>query len=216
MNFDFARQQMIDQQLRASEVVDERVLEVIAVLKREDFVPPEWRGLAYADAEIPLGHGRTLAPPRIQGRLLEALKPRVDETVLEIGTGSGYLTACLGLLARDVTSVESTPGLAEMARRNLAAAGIDNARVVVGDPYSMDFSRPFDVMAINGSLPVWDERFQALLTVGGRLFVVTGQPPVMRAHLVTRVGLSDWSRQSLFETCLPPLESARRPEAFTF
>lgn len=216
MNFDFARQQMIDQQLRASEVVDERVLEVISVLNREDFVPPEWRGLAYADAEIPLGHGRTLAPPRIQGRLLEALKPRADETVLEIGTGCGYLTACLGLLSRDVTSVEGTPGLAEMARRNLAAAGIDNARVVVGDPYSMDFSRPFDVMAINGSLPVWDERFQALLTVGGRLFVVAGQPPVMRAQLVTRVSLSDWSRQSLFETCLAPLESARRPEAFTF
>jgi len=216
MNFDFARQQMIDQQLRASEVVDERVLEVISVLNREDFVPPEWRGLAYADADIPLGHGRMLAPPRIQGRLLEALKPRADETVLEIGTGCGYLTACLGLLSRDVASVEGTPGLAEMARRNLAAAGIDNARVVVGDPYSMDFSRPFDVIAINGSLPVWDERFQALLTVGGRLFVVAGQPPVMRAQLVTRVSLSDWSRQSLFETCLAPLESARRPEAFTF
>lgn len=216
MNFDLARQQMIDQQLRAWEVVDERVLAVMGALNREDFVPPEWRGLAYADAEIPLGHERLLAPPKIQGRLLEALRPGPEETVLEVGTGCGYLTACLALLSAEVTSVETRAGLVDMAQRNLAAAGIANARVIHGNAFTMDFPRPFDVIAINGSLPVWEERFEALLTLGGRLFAVAGQPPAMRAQLVTRVGESDWSRAGLFETCLAPLESARRPEAFVF
>lgn len=216
MDFEIARQQMIGQQLRAWDVLDERVLDVMAALPRELFVPTEWRQLAYADAAIPLGHGRRLAPPKIQGRALQALLPRADETVLEIGGGTGYLTACLARLAGHVKSVEIERGLATAARRNLAQLGIENAEVLEGDPLAMEFPSGFDVICVNGSLPSVPDELKNLLTTGGRLFVVTGRAPLMHATRVLRRGKREWVQEDVFETCLPPLENAPQAVEFTF
>jgi protein-L-isoaspartate(D-aspartate) O-methyltransferase len=216
MDLDTARRQMIGQQLRAWGVLDERVLGVMEALPREIFVPPEWRALAYADTEIPLGQARELPPPKIQGRALQALLPQAHETVLEIGAGTGYLTACLARLAGRVTGVEANETLAAAARRNLASLGIDNAEILVGDGFSMDFAGGYHVICVNGSLPEWTDRFQQLLTVGGRLFAVTGRPPAMTARKVTRNGESEWRSEDVFETCLPPLAGAPQPEEFAF
>lgn len=216
MDYETARQRMIGHQLRAWEVIDDRVVAVMAGLPREHFVPPDWRELAYADTEIPLGHGRTLAPPKIQGRALQALLPQAGERVLEIGSGSGYLSACLAALAERVTAVEATPELADTARRNLASLGIDNVAVLEGDPLAMELPGDFDVVCINGSLPARSERFERLLAVGGRLFIVTGRPPLMVANLVTRQNESEWHVAGVFETCLPPLDHAPPPPEFVF
>jgi protein-L-isoaspartate(D-aspartate) O-methyltransferase len=216
MNFATARQQMVGQQLRTWHVLDERVIDAMSDVPRQLFVPPDWQQLAYADTEIPLGHGRRLAPPEIQGRALQALLPQPGETALEIACGTGYLTACLARLARRVTGVESCPELAAAARRNLAALGIDNAEVLEGEGLVMEFADRFDVVCVTGSLPETSHRFERLLSIGGRLFVVVGKPPIMRASRVTRVGESEWRREGLFETCLPPLENTQGPPEFVF
>ena len=207
---------MVGQQLRAWDVLDERVLDVMEALPRERFVPPEWRGLAYADAEIPLGAGKLLAPPKLQGRALQALLPQPGDNVLEIGAGTGYMTACLALLAHSVTAVELHPELAAAARSNLAALDIRNADVVEGDALAMEFPPEFDVICVNGSLPVAEPRLARLLRPGGRLFLVAGKPPLMEALRVTRHGDDAWTTEKLFETCLPPLENARQPAEFVF
>lgn len=216
MNIEIARQQMIGQQLRAWDVLDERVLDVMAALPRELFLPPDWHDLAYADTEIPIGPGRQLAPPKIQGRALQALLPRPGERVLEIGSGSGYLTACLASLAGPVTGVESDAELAATARRNLAKLNIGSAEVLEGDGLTMEFPGEFDVVCVNGSLPGAMHRLERLLAVGGRLFVVTGGPPAMQASKITRVDESEWLREPVFETCLPPLANVRQPAQFVF
>lgn len=210
---------MIGQQLRAWDVLDERVLEVMASLPREQFVPPGWRELAYADTEIPLGHGKSLAPPKIQGRALQAVLPQPGEQALEVGSGTGYLSACLGRLCGGVVSVELHPELLAAARRNLAVLGIRNVELREGDGLAMELPAEFDAICVNGSLPCPDEhldRLRRLLRPGGRLFVVTGRPPVMEALRITRSGDTRWTRESLFETCLPPLERIRRDEEFVF
>lgn len=216
MDFATAREQMVSQQLRAWEVLDQRILDVMAALPRERFVPAEWQSLAYADAEIPLAADKALAPPKIQGRALQAVRPREDDNVLEIGCGTGYLTACLACLARRVTAVELHPELAAAARANLAALDIHNAEVVEGDGLAMEFPAEFDVICVNGSLPAPGPRLSRLLRPGGRLFLVAGRPPVMEALLVTRRGDDDWTTEKMFETCLPPLEHARQPPKFVF
>lgn len=216
MDLEIARQQMIGQQLRAWDVLDERVLDVMAALPRELFVPPEWRQLAYADAEIPLGHGKRLAPPKIQGRALQALLPRADEAALEIGSGTGYLTACLARLARHVTGIEIHAALAAKARSNLAELGIDNAEVLEGDALTMEFPAGFDIICVNGSLPALPDELKNLLSTGGRVFVVTGRPPLMHATRVLRVAECEWVQEEIFETCLPPLENARHEAEFVF
>ena len=207
---------MVGQQLRAWDVLDARILGVMASLPRERFVPPDWRNLAYADTEIPLAHGKELAPPKIQGRALQALLPQPDEHALEIGSGTGYLTACLARLAGNVTGVELYPDLAAAARRNLAALGIDNATVLVGDGLAMEFPKRFDVVCVNGSLPGATDRLERLLAVGGRLFVVAGQPPIMQARRITRVDESSWRTENVFETCLPMLENTGHTVEFVF
>jgi protein-L-isoaspartate(D-aspartate) O-methyltransferase len=216
MDLQTAREQMIGQQLRAWDVLDERILEVMAALPRERFVPPDWQGLAYADTELPLGHGKHLAPPKIQGRALQALLPQPDERVLEIGCGTGYLTACLAKLAGSVTAVELHPELAAAARRNLAALDIANAEVLQGDGLAMEFPGRFEVVCVNGSLPDGTDRLERLLAVGGRLFVVTGRRPIMQAQRITRIDESEWRAENVFETCLPPLENARQTVEFVF
>ena len=207
---------MVGQQLRAWDVLDARILGVMASLPRERFVPPDWRNLAYADTEIPLAHGKELAPPKIQGRALQALLPQPDEHALEIGSGTGYLTACLARLAGRVTGVELHGDLAATARRNLAALGIDNATVLEGDGLAMEFPRRFDVVCVNGSLPGPTDRLERLLAVGGRLFVVAGQPPIMQARRITRVDESSWRTENVFETCLPMLENTGHTVEFVF
>ena len=216
MDFEIARQQMIGQQLRAWDVLDERVLDVMAALPRELFVPPEWRQLAYADAEIPLGHGKRLAPPKIQGRALQALLPGPDESALEIGSGTGYLTACLARLVGHVTGVEIQAGLAAAARSNLAELGIANVELLEGDGLAMEFPAGFDVICVNGSLPALTGKLKKLLRTGGRLFIVTGRPPVMHASRILRREDGDWRREDLFETCLPPLENTQQDAEFVF
>lgn len=216
MDFASARQQMTGQQLRAWEVLDERILDVMAHLPRERFVPDEWRELAYADAEIPLAAGKRLSPPSLQGRALQALRPQPDDNVLEIGSGTGYLTACLATLARRVTAVELHPELAGAARANLASLGIQNVEVIEGDALAMELPAEFDVICVNGSLPAPGARLPRLLRPGGRLFLVAGKAPAMEALLVTREGDKEWTMEKIFETCVPPLENARQPAEFVF
>jgi protein-L-isoaspartate(D-aspartate) O-methyltransferase len=216
MNLEIARQQMISQQLRAWDVHDARILEVMATVPREWFVPSEWRALAYADTEIPLGHGRFLLAPKLQGRALQALLPQPHERALEIGSATGYLTACLAKLAARSMGVEQNAELAAAARGNLARLGIDHAEVLESDVLAMNVTERFDVVCVNGSLRAADPRLEELLEIGGRLFVVVGKPPIMQARQITRVSESEWRRQSLFETCIPPLEQAHQAEEFVF
>lgn len=213
-----AREQMIEHQVRAWEVLDARVLSILRIVRREQFVPTAQAYLAFADTDVPLPHGQHMLRPNVVGRLLQALELTSTDRVLEIGAGSGYVTACLAALASQVTSLEIFPALADLARSNLAAAGVTNAEVVTAD--AMQAEGPpgprYNAIAVTGSLPVYDERFQRQLEIGGRLFVIVGDAPVMDARLVRRVSEEGWVTESLFETVVAPLQNARRPPGFAF
>jgi protein-L-isoaspartate(D-aspartate) O-methyltransferase len=211
-----ARRQMIEQQVRAWEVLDLGVLAVMERVPREEFAPPAYRELAFADLCVPLGHGQCMLAPKLEGRILQSLGIRREDRALEIGTGSGYFAACLGGLARNVRSLEIFADLAEAARANLARTGVHNVTVEAVDAMTLDADGGYDVIALTGSLPVYDARFERALAIGGRLFVVTGQGPVMDARLVTRTGPAEWLRESLFETVMDPLIHAPEPPKFVF
>jgi len=216
MNIDYARQQMIDQQVRAWTVLDPAVLAVLSAIAREEFVPAPYESLAFADTEIPLGHGEFMMTPTVEGRVLQSLELRTNDRVLEIGTGSGFLTACLAKLAGTVTSVDIHDDFVRDAARKLAAAGIDNVEL-----RNMDATRElpgdaFDAIAVTGSIEHFDPRFVDALRPGGRLFVVVGSPPVMEARLVRRNGDAGWTSETLFETSLGPLVHATLPPQFEF
>ena len=211
-----AREQMIEQQVRAWEVLDERVLEVMRRVPRELFVPQEQRYRAYADAEVPLPRGQHMLRPSVVGRLLQALLPAGGEPVLAIGAGSGFVTACLRAMSTRVRALEIFPDLADTARRNLALLGVRDVEVVDADAMQGDGGAHYDVIALTASLPVYDARFERMLTVGGRLFVVVGEPPVMDARLVRRTSEDSVTTRSLFETVIDPLVNAVRPPEFTF
>jgi protein-L-isoaspartate(D-aspartate) O-methyltransferase len=211
-----AREQMIEQQVRAWDVLDERVLEVLRQVPRELFTPQEQRYVAYADVEVPLAHGQHMLRPSVVGRLLQALLPAADEQVLEIGAGSGFVSACLRAMASRVTSLELYPQLAQDARRNLALLGMRDVTVVDADALAPGGGERYDVIALTASLPVYDERFARMLNIGGRLFVTVGMAPVMDARLVRRTAEDSFVAQSLFETVIDPLVHAARPPAFTF
>jgi protein-L-isoaspartate(D-aspartate) O-methyltransferase len=211
-----AREQMIEQQVRAWDVLDERVLDVMRRVPRELFVPQAQRYRAYADAEVPLARGQHMLRPSVAGRLLQALLPKDGEQVLEIGSGSGFITACLRAMATHVRSLELFPDLAEEARRNLALLGMRDVEVVDADALAGDSGARYDAIALTASLPVYDERFERMLSVGGRLFVVVGEAPVMEARLVRRTAEDSVATQSLFETVIDSLVNAVRPPAFTF
>ena len=211
-----SREQMIEQQVRAWDVLDERVLNIFRKVPREQFAPEQQRFRAYADAEIPLPHGQHMLRPSVAGRLLQALELTGKESVLEIGAGSGFVTACLRSAAARVRSLEIFPALAEMARRNLDAAGMRDVDVVTADAMQIDTGARYGAIAITASLPVYDERFERQLEIGGRLFVVVGEAPVMEARLVRRTGEGSWSTESLFETVIDPLVNARRLPEFRF
>jgi protein-L-isoaspartate(D-aspartate) O-methyltransferase len=211
-----AREQMIEQQVRAWDVLDARVLDTLRKVPREAFVPPQHRFLAFADVEIPLACSQHMLRPSVVGRLLQALALTGRERVLEIGTGSGFVTACLRAGCASVRSLEIFPELAELARRNIASLGVGEVDVVTQDATRMDSDTRYDAIAITASLPVPDERFQQQLAVGGRLFVVVGEPPVMEARLIRRISEDAWGTESLFETVIDPLVHATRPQGFVF
>jgi protein-L-isoaspartate(D-aspartate) O-methyltransferase len=210
------REQMIEQQVRAWDVLDAQVLTVMREAPRELFVPAEHRYLAYADVEVPLPCGQHLLRPSVAGRLLQALLPAATEPVLEIGTGTGFLTACLRAMAARVRSLEVFAELADVARRNLAALGMRDVEVVDADAWSFESGARYGAIAVTGSLPLYDARFERMLSVGGRLFVVVGEAPVMEARLVRRTAEEAWVTESLFETVIDPLVNAARPPRFTF
>ncbi len=215
MNFGRARFNMVEQQIRPWEVLDRAVLDLMERAPRDAFVPREYRRLAYADITVPIGDGEVMLSPRVEGRLLQALRIEPGERVLEIGAGSGFLTWLLAQRAAFVTSVELKPALAERARANLAAHGVGNATVEVGDGRrGWGQGTPCDAIAIGGSMPVLEPAFEEQLTIGGRLFVVVGTAPTMEAMLVQRTGEREWIRESMFETVLPPLAGAVAPRRF--
>lgn len=211
-----AREQMITQQIRTWNVLDERVLQTLRSVPRERFVPDIYRDLAFADTNLPLTHDQVMLAPKIEGRILQTLNIQGSDQVLLIGAGSGHLAACLGRLADKVRVIEYHPEVAEQAQRRLQQSTSNNVSVETGDAMQLDLDRAYDVIVITGSLPIYDERFQRALKVGGRLFVVLGSQAPMEAVRITRTGASDWQRDSLFETELPALANAARPSPFVF
>lgn len=211
-----ARRQMVDQQIRTWEVLDPRVLDVLGAVPREAFVPAAYRDLAFADAPIPIGFGQSMLAPKLQGRILQALAVASLDRVLEVGSGTGYLSACLGLLAASTHSIDIHPGLTAAAASNAAGVPRANVRFETRDAFSEAPLGEYDVIAVTGSLPVYDSRFERSLRVGGRLFVIVGQAPVMDAVLVRRVDSTEWIRESLFETVVEPLINAAAAQGFVF
>ncbi len=211
-----ARRQMIEQQVRAWEVLDLGVLSVMERVPREEFAPAPYRELAFADLCVPLGHGQSMLAPSLEGRILQSLEVQPGDRVLEVGTGSGYFAACLGEMARSVRSLEIFADLADAARANLARTGAHNVTVEVMDAMTLDVDGGYEVIALTGSLPVYDPRFERALAAGGRLFVISGVGGAMAAQRITRTGPAQWQRESLFETAVPALIHALQPPKFVF
>jgi protein-L-isoaspartate(D-aspartate) O-methyltransferase len=211
-----ARQQMVDQQIRTWEVLDPRVLDVLSAVPREAFAPDGYRELAFADAPLPIGFGQSMLAPKIQGRILQALGVNSEDSALEIGTGTGYLSACLSLLCASTHSIDIQPGLTAAAAVNLRAVPQARVRLETRDAFNEAPLGDYDVIAVTGSLPVYDARFEHALRLGGRLFVVVGGAPVMEAILVRRVDRTEWIRESLFETVIDPLINATAAPGFVF
>jgi len=216
MNLDQARLNMIEQQIRPWEVLDQRVLDLLNTVPREEFVPEAYRMLAYTDMCIPLGDGQVMMPPRVEARIVQALNLQEEETVLEIGTGSGYVTALLASLARQVISVDINPDMIRQASDKLAAHGITNVTLETGDgARGWNAHAPYDVIVVTGSLPILPATFKQALKVGGRLLAIVGDSPAMEVLLITRIGEMEWAEEALFETDLPALINAPQPERFS-
>ena len=216
MDLEQARQQMLGQQIRAWEVLDDAVLDVFARVRREDYVPDNYRTVAFADCAIPLPHGQEMLSPSLEGKLLQSLKLNKADSVLEVGTGSGYLTACLGQLTGEVVSVDIFEDFTLSAAEKLTAANISNVTLEHVDAFSLDESRLFDAIAVTGSIPSHSSLFTKLLRPGGRMFVMVGQQPVMEACLVTAHGNGQSTVESLFETVVAPLIGVETPDEFVF
>lgn len=208
MNLQQARSNMIEQQVRPWDVLDQRVLDVLASVPREDFVAQEHRALAFSDYQLPIGFGQTLLKPIVEGRLLQAIAPQVTETVLEIGTGSGYVSACLARMAHTVESLEIHPELAANAKTRLAELGVSNVTVREQDAAAeWDARDTYDTIAFGGAIDQIPEFYKNKMAINGRLFAVTGdsQQPMMEALLMTRISETEWTTESLFETKIDPL-----------
>ena len=215
---EIAREQMIEQQVRAWEVLDERILGALRAVPRERFVPERWRELSFADCEIPLPCGKCMLRPMLVGRMLQAVGVREGEQVLEIGTGSGYVSACLARLGGRVRSLELHPELVALSRANLTAAALEVApvQVVEADALGLEERSRYDVIVLTASLPIYQPRFERALTPGGRLFVVVGSGTPQRANLVRCAAEGIYSTEPLFETRIETLEGAPRPAGFGF
>lgn len=224
MNTEQARFNMVEQQIRTWEVLDQSVLNLLFKVKREDFVPPAYRSLAFMDTEIPLnesGEGQTMMSPKLEARIVQEVAPKATDCVLEIGTGSGYLTALLASCAGRVASIEYFQSLATSAAAKIAVAGIGNVEITVGDAADSPaaFVPPqqrFDVIVLTGSVPVLPAAFLPFLAVGGRFFAVIGDAPVMKATLLTKIDDVAFNTVELFETVVPPLLNVSQPSRFTF
>ena len=217
MDFQQARFNMVEQQIRTWEVLDQDVLDALQAVPRDAFVPEDFRLLAYSDTRIPLGFGQLMMPPRVEARIVQALKPNRQERALEIGTGSGYLAALLAHFARNVLSLEIHPELANSAQRRLRAQNRTNISVLAEDGLNGAADRgPFDVIAVTGALCRRSPTLEAQLAVGGRLFAVIGQGPAMEAMLITREAGEVFATETLFETELEPLLGAEPPPRFSF
>jgi len=217
MDMHAARNQMVHQQIRTWEVLDLRILSVFEALPRDKFTPEAYRNAAYADMQIPLPHGEVMLAPKVEGRFLQALDPQPHESALEIGTGSGYFAACLAKLAREVLTVDIHPDFIEAASKTLKSLGLKNVQLETRDGTRLEWlNGNYDVIAVTGSLPVYDPAYEQRLNVGGRLIVVVGESPVMEVLLVTRTAEDAWTRDGLFETDLPALKNAVAPRVFSF
>lgn len=217
MNFEQARFNMVEQQVRTWHVLDTRVLEALSAVPREVFVPAECKNLAFADTAIPLGHGQNMMPPREEARLVQALNLKDSDHVLEVGTGSGYVTALLAHFAKHVYSVDIYPDFVTRAGSALRAQGIHNVTLDVGDAATgWDHHGPYDAIAITGSLQTLPDAFKQSLKVGGRLFCVLGDAPAMVATVLTRTGQDTWEEEGLFETVVPRLLNAPQASPFRF
>jgi protein-L-isoaspartate(D-aspartate) O-methyltransferase len=216
MQTEFARVQMITQQIRAWDVLDERVLDAMRRTPREFFVPGRYADLAFADTEIPLHAGQHMLAPKIVGRILQALAAAPGMRALVVGSGTGYVAACLSAMGASVRAIESQADLAAASRSNLRRAGFGQVEVLTGDTFHLDLGKDYAVIAVCGALPLYDERFARALAVGGRLFAFVGATQPQEALLVTRTGNATWDSTALFEYAIDPLENAPRPEPFQF
>ncbi len=217
MDVERARFNMIEQQIRTWDVLDPKVLNLLNEFPREDFVPESHRALAFVDINIPLAHGQTMMQPKMEARLLQELALTGKDKVLEIGTGSGYLTGLLAHLAASVDTVDIFPDFIEQARQKLAAHGLNNISYFEGDAArGWEGSGPYDAIIITGSVPILPETYKSNLTRNGRLIAVVGEAPVMEAVLVQRLEENSWQQVALFETNLPPLVHAESPQKFVF
>lgn len=216
MNIEQARFNMIEQQIRPWDVLDTQILDLLLVVKREEFVPAAHKSLAFMDIEIPLPGGENMFSPRVEARFLQEAAVQKHEHVLEIGAGSGYMAALLAHRARHVTTVEIEPELHAMAQANLKAAGIANVEVVSGNAAQGWGSEQYDVIVISGSLPVLPDAFLQQLKVGGRLLAIIGEAPVMSAQLITRTSEVAFSTTTMFEAMARPLRGAPVPSHFAF
>jgi protein-L-isoaspartate(D-aspartate) O-methyltransferase len=217
MNIEQARFNMIEQQIRTWDVLDQDVLDLLMIVRREEFVPAPYKNLAFVDTEIPLPGGENMFTPKLEARLLQEVGVKKHESVLEIGTGSGYMAALLAYKSRHVTSIEIAPQLKTLAEKNLLDYGISNVTVELGNgAQGWADGAPFDVIVISGSVPVLPDVFLQQLKVGGRLAAIIGDAPVMSAHVITRVSETAYDTIKLFETVVTPLKAAVTPSHFTF
>ena len=207
VNAEIAKFNMIEQQIRPWEVLDHQVLNTLNQVNRADFVREPYKGLAYADCQIPVGNGVSMLPPTIEGRMLQALLIKPEDRVLEVGIGGGYITTCLAILGDRVTSIDPSAEIIDFARTNVTNSGQDNVEFQQLGLAQIDFTAAYDVIAVTGSLPKVPENLKLALKPGGRMFIVVGQSPVMEALLISRVGDAEWTTQSLFETDLPRLRA---------
>jgi len=222
MKVELARLNMIEQQIRPWDVLDQSVLDLLYTVRREEFVPPQFRALAFSDVELPLridrvDTGELMMTPKVEARLLQELGLQAHETVLEVGTGSGYMAALAAHRAQSVLSIEIDRRLHAFGSANLTRAGIRNVRVELGDG-ALGWSEraPYDAIIMSGSLPMLPDALLAQLKIGGRIAAIVGDAPAMTAQIVTRVSESSYDTLPLFETCLKPLRNAWRPDPFRF
>lgn len=221
MDIEQARFNMVEQQIRTWNVLDQSVLDMLFTVKREEFVPAPYRSLAFVDMEIPIGEGQTMMSPKLEARIIQELALRPQDNVLEIGTGSGYLSALLATRTARVASIEIFQSLATSAATRLAAAGIDNVEIAVGDAAKspaeyINWLQKLDVIVLTGSMPVMPAAYLNALTVGGRMFAVVGDAPAMKAILFTKTSETHSTSQELFETVVTPLINAEQPSRFHF
>lgn len=212
-----ARHNMVVSQIRTWEVLDDRILELVGRAPRQEFVPPAFHNLAFADMQVPLGHGEVMMAPLVEARLVQTLAIQPGDSILEIGTGSGYVTWLLAQLGQKVRSVEIRAEFAARASEKLAAHGANNAQLEIGDgARGWPAAAPYDAIFVTGSLPLLPDEFKKQLKLGGRLAVIVGDAPVMEARLITRVTETGFDSASLFETSIPPLRNAPAPDRFAF